>query len=137
MMDRSISGWTSRGFKAPEYSILVAEVPVQDIFGSWDSFDETWPGEEDLKGKKEYIVMGGTFATTPIYTFDLDKKETIDKVVPFKEWVEIMEATNVKKDAIKIVTPDMKGFDKILKSGKAALGNDPKENEIRKADEKK
>lgn len=115
-------------------SIMMAEVPIQDIFGSWDSFSETWMGEEDLKGKKEYIVMGGTFATTPIYKYDPKSKETYGNVQTFKEW-SLYEGKNMKKNGIKITTPSMKGFDKILKSGKAALGNDPKEAEVRKIDD--
>lgn len=119
-----------------DYTILVAEVPIKDIFGSWDSFIETWPGEENLKGKKEYIVMGGTFATTPIYKYDTDRKETIKQLNTFKEWVEVNEAKINKEKSIKIVTPSMKGFKNTLNSGKTALGNDPKENEVRKNEKK-
>lgn len=119
--------------KGNTYTILYAEVPIQHIFGSFESFADTFPGEEDLKGKKEYIVMGGTFATTPIYTFDTDKKVTKNKVTPFKEWV-MTEGFGMIKKAIKVMTPSMKGFSKVIKSSNTAKGNDPKENDARKSE---
>lgn len=95
------------------YTILRTEVPIQHCFGSFESFGDDWPGEEDLKGKKEYIVMGGTFAVSPIYVMDLsDGTEEIFKT--FKEWY----MPEAKEEQIKIST-------KVTK--KSALGNDPNE----------
>lgn len=115
-------------------TILTAEVPIQDIFGSFESLSESFPGEEDLKGKKEYIVMGGTFATTPIYIFDVKRKETKNQLKPFKEWLEENKKMSMGK-SIKIVTPSMKDFQKVIASGKSAFGNTHKENELRKPDD--
>jgi len=112
------------------YTILYAEVPIQHIFGSWESFEETWPAEEDLVGKKEYIVMGGTFATTELFRYDSYTKEKTGQLKAFREWF-LHEGKNMT-DKIKIMTPSMKGFDKIIKSSSTAKGNDPKENEARK-----
>ena len=116
-------------------TVLTAEVPIRDIFGSWDSFDDVWPGEEDLKGKKEYIVMGGTFSTTPLYVVDMRTKTPENQLKTFKEWTYYGMNESKSTEALKIITPSMKDFKTIMKSGKAALGNDPKENEVRKKDD--
>lgn len=116
-----------------DYTIMTAEVPIQHIFGSFESFGDYWPGEEDLKGKKEYIVMGGTFATTPIYAFDVSRKTEIDKLKTFKEWT-LYEGKNSAMKTLKIVTPSMKDFKKVLASGKAAKGVDKREQEIKSSD---
>lgn len=120
-----------------DYTILTAEVPIQHIFGSFESFTETWPGEEDLKGKKEYVVMGGTFATTPLYVYDVGRKEPTKELKSFREWALYEGSENMKKKQVTITTPSMPGFAKVLKSGKAALGNDSKEHEARKSETKK
>lgn len=122
--------------KNEDYTILMAEVPIQHIFGSFESFTETWPGEEDLKGKKEYVVMGGTFATTPLYVYDVVRKEPTKELKSFTEWTLYEGSRIMKKKQVKIYTPSMSGFEKVLKSGKAALGNDPNEHEVRKSETK-
>ena len=121
--------------RGDSYTVLYAEIPIQHIFGSWESFAETFEGEEDLKGKKEHIVMGGTFATTPIYEYDVSTKE-VKSMKSFTEWINLEENSKLDKlKRIKIVTPSMPNFKKLFdKSGK---GNDPKENEVRKMEPKK
>lgn len=37
---------------------LEAEVDVEDVFATWETLGEMWP-EEDVKGKKEWMVFGG------------------------------------------------------------------------------
>lgn len=115
------------------YTILYAEVPIQHIFGCFESFYDFWPGEEDLKGKKEYIVMGGTFASTPLYVFDTYEKKQTRELSSIREWFNINENRNDDMKKVKIITPSMKNFEKDLKSKKTAKGNDPKENEVRKS----
>lgn len=108
------------------YTILYAEVPIEDIWASWESNKDVWAGEEDLKGKKEYVVMGGTFASNQISVFNTTNKEVGKSLKPFNEWT-IME--NAKK--LKIVTPTDPDFVKILNSGTVAKGNDATERDIR------
>jgi len=137
----SLESWTSVVSTAKKFAkmmsdadnegtILYAEVPIQHIFGSYESFYETWPNEQDLKGKKEFIVMGGTFATTPLYLYDPSTKEKVS-TLNFKEWIELKESKETK--SIKVVTPSDDGFDP--NDPKAAFGNDPKEEKIDKREE--
>jgi hypothetical protein len=58
---------------------------------------------------------------------------TTSKITPFKEWV-MTEGFGMMKKAIKVMTPSMKGFDKVINSSNTAKGNDPKENEVRKSE---
>ena len=117
--------------------ILHSEVPIQSVLATWETL-EGFPFEEELQGKKEYMIFGGTFATTPIYIFDPDTKEK--ELMSLREWIEKMNES--KKDegkSIKIITPKTKEFKKLDQEGKLLYGNDPREFEIKekgKSDDK-
>lgn len=111
-------------------TVMYAEVPVEDIWASWDATSDVWVGEEDLKGKKEYVVLGGTFASTPLNVFNTTSKETGKMLKTFKEWTSLNES----EKTVKIVTPNDENFDKIVNDPSTAKGNDEKERQIRKSD---
>lgn len=103
-------------------TILMAKVPYTAIWGTWESLKPEFPPEDHLKGKKEYIVMGGTFATTEIYV--LDKGE--DRVLPFVEWLELKEAEEQGKP-VEIVDQEGAETDETT-----ATGLDPAEEGLNK-----
>jgi hypothetical protein len=110
------------GYKKEPY-VLYAEVPIQHIFGSYESFVDTFPGEEDLKGKKEYMVMGGTFSTTPMYLLDIQTKGTT--LLTVREW--LSEDIDMNKVVKQVEISKNKG----KPTEKEALGIDPREYEFR------
>lgn len=115
-------------------SILEAEVPIEHIWGSYESLRDSFPPESNLKGKKEHIVMGGTFATTQIKATIHGRYSVKEKLFTVKEYFEMLKEQKKEYKILKIVTPSMKGFKNLI--SKAAFGNDMKENQMKEKDQK-
>lgn len=93
------------GYSSGDGTIMIAEVPIKYIIASYEANADTWLSEADLKGKKEYVVMGGAFNDIPIYTFYTKNKTTGDQL-NFKEYVDMVEGKyDESREQIKIVTP--------------------------------
>ena len=58
----------SRYGSQKEYSLLSSKVPYNDIVWSYESVKGKygWPDDKELKGKKEFVVMGGALVKSGI-----------------------------------------------------------------------
>lgn len=109
-------------------TILVAEIPIQYIMGSYESLEEVFVDEKMLKGKKEFIVMGGALSQIPVYEYDASTKEKMSGPKSLKEYMNMNEAKIIGK-TIKIVKP--KDKDKTTGTGWEA------NEDLTKAEQKK
>ena len=107
-------------------TVLMAKVPYTAIWGTWESLKPEFPPEDHLKGKREYIVMGGTFATTEIYVMN----EAEDRVLPFVEWIKLKESENTDHRVQVIDQPDAETDEE------TATGLDPAEEGLDKLSRK-
>ena len=113
--------------KFSEMTVLNADVPYQAILGSWKTLHEHY-GEgavpSAFKPEHEFIVMGGIFATIPMYRLHYGEpvpipvgKESI------MEWM-LNESEDETRELMKIITPKSPEFKDLLARGELALGND-------------
>ncbi len=60
--------WSPGETNAQKYSLLSSKISYNDIVWSYESVKGKygWPDDKDLKGKKEFVVMGGTLLTSGI-----------------------------------------------------------------------
>ena len=120
--------WSSLYSSAANFSsrVLMAKIPLKYIFlvnemmlEKRDHHDFMTSILENYKYEKEWIVMGGAFATVPLYNFDEDENDA-KQVSIVTEWI-LNEEDSKKDDAIKIITPADKDFKKYF--DQAAKGN--------------
>jgi hypothetical protein len=62
----NLESWSELRHIADEFGgerthIMKAEVEPTDVFATWETLGDAWP-EEDVKGKKEWMVLGGALA---------------------------------------------------------------------------
>lgn len=105
--------------------VLVASIPYSAIIGTYQSLNDVFPMEKFLKGKKEWMVLGGTFKETKI------RWATVGEFDKYGE-SRLNESEEPETSGeVKVITPQDPLFDELLKSGALGLGNDPVECEIR------
>jgi len=101
-------------------TIMYAEVPIQYILMSYEAQRDYWAAEKNLKGKKEFVVMGGAFNHVPIYEYDPYAKEVGTQTLSFAEFTMNEEKYKEGEKQIKIVPPKKKDTN-------TGLGVDPNE----------
>lgn len=96
--------------------ILVAEVPIEAIIGSWEhlAVSGDFPREEDLKGKKEFMVLGGALKDIEVKAYmSGSKSDTASEIKMFESFSSyITESEKPMKlhGSLKVVFPGDKNF---------------------------
>ena len=59
----NLESWTELKYIAKKFgdNVMTAEVDPEDVFATWETLGDEWP-EEKVKGKKEWMVLGGGLA---------------------------------------------------------------------------
>jgi len=103
----------SRGDKGG--SVLEATVPFDSVFATYESLRGYFPPEENLKGKKEWIIFGGVLKDYPASFADTDG------IISFSEWMKTINEDDMA-DLIRTITTDDANYQDMMDSGEIAKG---------------
>ena len=123
----TIESWTSTISTAKTFAkvmssgdkqfVLIAEVPVEGIIGSWEQLagPGDFPREVDLKGKKEFMVLGGVLKDCEIKAFEVQYDISAAKeIATFESYITESEESEDEEltlyGTLEVVFADDKGF---------------------------
>lgn len=102
--------------KESDGTVLEATVPFDAVFMTYESVRGYFPPEENLKGKKEYIIFGGVLSEYAAYISDTNR------TLSFSEWIEMFNEENEMGIKLRIVTTDDEDYEELLSSGNLVTG---------------
>lgn len=124
----SIESWTKKKSTANMFAkmmsprntgtVLEATVPYDGIFATYESLRGYFPPEENLKGKEEWIVLGGALKYADVRIVNKDNEK-----ISFSEWLN-EEGDDMAK-VVRIVTTDDEDYENLMNNDKLATGVDP------------
>lgn len=125
-----LESWSTSLMQARKFSeatVLKIEVPLEGIFGTWETLNSQYGDfavPPTFKKEKECIVLGGILAKIPLYRLHYGE----EKPIPvgkneMLEWI-LLESEEPREELMKIVTPKSPEFADLFARHELALGNE-------------